>query len=212
MNGGHGTQQRVEFAEQGGIGGQMGLDEATRLLVAGGVGYEAVTSEKRPRGRVGDKDRAAGGEEQDRVHRFRAEPGNRQHLPPECRQRRPAHAVEAAAEALDQPSGEDLEPPGLDPRRSGNADDRGQLGVGERGEAVRAEQTARPQGRLRVRGIRPRRVPGEHGPHRHLVRRPNQHGGPDTAEPPLQRHVEPQQPRLRRIRRRPRNLSPAENA
>lgn len=32
------------------------------------------------------------------------------------------------------------------------------------------------------------------------------------AEPPLERRVEPQQPRLRGVDRRPRNLSPAENA
>jgi len=229
-------QQRAEFVEERGIRGQMRLDEATRLLVAGLEGYEALTREDLPHMRVGDEDRTAGGVKQDRVHRFGAETGDRQHLPPQCRQRRAAHAVEAPPEAIEEPSREGPKLPGLDPRRAADADDRGQLGFGERGEAIRAEQAARAQRRHRARGVRPRRAPGEHGPHRRLVRRPNQHGGPDMApkpptlgaprqsrsaqrrpprprpEPPLQRHVEAQQPRLRGIGRRPRNLSPTEHA
>jgi hypothetical protein len=207
----HGDEQRVELVEQGGVRGQMCLDAPTRLLVADVVGQKAVTREHPSHVRVGDEQGATCGVEQDGIHRLGAESGDRQHLPAKRKQRRAAHAVETSAEALEQPSGEGLQPSSFEPIGSGGADRFGQLTLPQRHDAIGTEQTARAQRGHPPGRVRPRRVLDQHGAHRHLVRRASR---PPMLRPeaPLQSHVEPQQACLRRIRRWPRDLPPSENS
>jgi hypothetical protein len=197
----------MELVEQDRVRRQMGLEERARLLVAGAVGHEPVTREEPARVGVGDEHRAVCRVEQDRVDGLRAQAGDRQHLAPEGLERRPSHAGEAAPEALEQPARERLQPPGLEAIGPGGADGLAQLPLAERGDPVRAEQAARAERADRARRVRPRRVLREHGPHGHLVGRACRPPslGPMAA---LQRDVEAQQPRLRRIQRRTRNVSP----
>jgi hypothetical protein len=185
----------------------MSLEKRTRLLVAGALGQEAMTREEPARVGVGDEHRPVGRVEQDRVDGLGPQAVNREHLAAERLQRRPPHAGEAAPEALEQPAREGVQPPRLEPIRPGGANRLAELALAERGEPVRAEQAARAERLDRAGRARPRRVLREHGPHGHLVRR--------ACWPPslgsiaaLQRDVEAQQPRLRRINRRTRNVSP----
>ena len=189
----------------------MSLEERPRVLVAGAVGQKAVTREQPSRVRVGHEHGAARRVQEDRVHGLGAEPDNREHLPPEGNEWRAAQGGEAPAEPLEEPAGEPLKSPRLEPIRPGGADHLGQLGLGERGKALGTEQTARAQRGHRAGGVRPRGVLGQDGSDRHLVGRP---GRPPVLrpEPVPERDVEAQQPCLRGIRRRPRNLPPAENS
>jgi hypothetical protein len=189
----------------------MSLEERSRLLVAGPVGEKAVDREQAARVRVGDEYRTARRVQQDRVHGLGAEPDDRQHLPAQDEERRAAHAAEAAAEPLEQPARERLEPSRLESIGAGGPDQLGQRAFGERGEALGTEQPARAQRRHRAGGARPRGVLSQDGSHGDLVRSARR---PPTLrpEPASQRDVEPQEPRLRRIHRRPRDLAPSEHA
>jgi hypothetical protein len=189
----------------------MSLEKVARVLVAGAVGQQSVAREQPARVGVGHEHRPARRVQQDGVDGFGTESSDPEHLAPERGERRAAHALEATAETLQQPAGEGLEPARHEPVRAGGADDLGQLGLFERGQALGIEQPACAQGRHRVSGVDPGGVLGQDRSHGDLEGR--------AGRPPAlrsvatgQRHVEPQQPRLRRIRRRPRDLSPAEHA
>jgi hypothetical protein len=189
----------------------MSLEERSRLLVAGPVGEKAVDREQAARVRVGDEYRTARSVQQDRVDGLGAEPDDRQHLPAQGEERRAAHAAEAAAEPLEQPARERLEPPRLESIGAGGPDQLGQLAFGERVNALGTQQPARAQRRHRAGGARPRGVLSQDGPHRNLVRSARR---PPALrpEPARERDVEPQEPRPRGIHRRPRDFSPPEHA
>jgi hypothetical protein len=189
----------------------MRLDEPSRVLVSGASRDELVAREHAPGVGVRHEDRAAGRVKQDRVHGLGAEAGDRQHLAAERQERGAAHAVEAPGEAAEQPAGERLEPARLQAIGAGGADDLAQLALADGGDAVATQQAARAQGGHGAGRLARVRVLGEHGAHRDLVRGA---GGPPALRPeaPLERRVEPQQPRLRRIGRRARNLTPAEHS
>ena len=189
----------------------MSLEERPRVLVAGAVGEKAVDREQPARVRVGDEHRPARRVQQDRVHGLGAEPGDRQHLPAQGEERRAAHAAEAPAEPLEQPARERLESPcfeSIGPRRANHL---GQLPFGERGQGLGTQKPARAQRRHRAGGARPGCVLGQDGSHRDLVRSARR---PPALrpEPALEGDVESQESRLRGIRRRPRDLAPAEHS
>jgi hypothetical protein len=189
----------------------MSLEERSRLLVARAGGEKAVDREQAARVRVGDEHRTARRVQQDRVHGLGAEPDDRQHLPAQGTERRAAHTAEAAAELLEQPAREGLEPPRLESVGAGGTDQLGQLAFGERGEALGTQKPARAQRRHRAGGARPRGVLGQDSSHRDFVRSARR---PPSLrpEPSRERDVEPQEPRLRGIGRRPGNSAPAEHA
>jgi hypothetical protein len=188
----------------------MSLDERAGVLVAGSFGEESVDGQQAARVRVGDEHRAARRVQQDRVHGLGTEPDDRQHLPAQGEERRAAHAFEAAAEALEEPPRERLQSARLEPIGPRGPDHLGQLAFGERGETLGTQQPARAQRGDRAGGARPRGVLGEDGADRDFKWST---GRPPALRPeaPRERHVEPQEPRLRGIRRRPRYLAPPED-
>ena len=197
----------MELVEQRRVGRQMRLDHAACLLVSRVAREHAVTLQRAACIRVGHEDGSPRGIEQDGIHRLGPEPRNSEHLPAQGRERHPAHAAHASAETRQQPPAEGLQPSCFDPIGSRRADDRGESGLAHGGDAIGTEEPPRAQRGHRASGVRPRRVLGEHGADRDLVRRPSR---PPVLRPkaPLERHVQPQQLRLHRIRRRPRNSTP----
>ena len=194
----------MELVEERGVGRQVRLDEGARVLVSGRRRQQALATEDTPRIRIGHEDGPMRGIEQNGVDRLRAKPRHRQELPPQRPEGRSPEAVEAAAEPDEQPFRERTQPTGLQTVRAGGANHVGQLGLRDGHEPLGREQSPLAKRRHRARGARPGGVLGEDRTDCNLE------GG--AARPPVLRAVsseqvtiEPQQPGLHRIMRRPGN-------
>src|SRR5206468_3336667 len=136
----HGDEERVQLVEERRIGRQVRLHELARGLVVRGPRQQPVPRQDAARVGIRDEDGATGGVEQDRVDRFRPEPGHGQQLAAHGAERRATHPLEASAEAREQPRREAAQAPGLEPVRSRRSDrfrDHAMRGGGERGRAER---------------------------------------------------------------------------
>jgi hypothetical protein len=100
----HGHHEGVELGEERGIGGQVGLDEAPRLLVGRRGGQEPMTGEDAPRVRVGHEHGPVRRVEKDGVGGLRPESRDGEQLAPQGAQGRRAQPGEASAEPLHQPA------------------------------------------------------------------------------------------------------------
>lgn len=196
-----GDEQRVKLVEERGIGRQVALHEGPDRLVAGIAGKQAVAGQDPPGIRVGNEHWPAGRVEEDRVDRLGPEARHGEQLAAQRPQGRPPEARPATPEAAEEPAGEALQPAGLEPVGPRGTNNGSQRRFVQRGDPLGLQQPAVAQRGHRARGVRPRRVLREHGPHRDLVRCPARPPAL-VAEAPEQRGVQAQEPGLDGIARR----------
>src|SRR5207247_2140944 len=166
----HGDEERVQLVEERRIGRQVRLHELARGLVVRGPRQQPVTRQDAARVGIRDEDGATGGVEQDRVDRFRPEPGHGQQLAAHGAERRATHPLEASAEAREQPRREAAQAPGLEPVRSRRSDRFRDHALRSGGERARGQQSPRAQGGHGAGGLAPRGVLREDGARRDLER------------------------------------------
>ena len=204
----HTDEERVKFVEQHGIGWQACLEEGARLVVARPSPEQAVAHEHTARVGVRHEDRARSRVQQDRVGRLGPDPRYGEELTAERGQWEAPQRSKGAAEAVEQPPGQGSQAPRLDTRRAGRADGSSNFRLAARGEASRPEEALGAKRGDGTGSVSPDGVLGEHGAHRDLVGGP---AGPPALRPeaPLERRVEPQEPRPEPVARRSGGSAPA---
>jgi hypothetical protein len=167
-----------------------------------------MATQHAPRVLVDREHRTMGRIEQDDVRRLPPDARHPEQVLSKGRERRPPHAVEAPPEALAQPASEGAHRAGRYPGRPGRLHGVGDVARGGRGQLGRIQQTAGAQFANGACRVWPGREPDEDGPDRDLERRPVE---PPVLSPeaPLESDVEPEQPRLGVISRRPGNPPPS---